>query len=149
MLLLEYGFELVSVGVAHEGRVVGRPIMRAQAGCAFVDAAMPERRCVEGVDRAAAFRVECQMKSGARRGDRARLKLQCQSVAATRGPIAGLRLARPHADIAERAERGIVERDRAGQVGNAERQWPSMLSSVTAALAIRARLAEGPLGKCV
>src|SRR6185437_6161872 len=111
--------EGIAVGVEDEAGVVRRAIVRAQARTTIVAPACRQRRPVKGVDGGAVGRIEGQMKARARRVG-AVAAFYGEFVAAAGHAVASRVRAGPHPHHAEGCERGIVEGERAPEVGDAE-----------------------------
>ena len=95
--------------------------MRAQARRAVVLAAVRERRAVERGDRLAIRRGEREMEPGTRGELRFALQLDRELVFAVAHAVADRAPRFPDAEITERCEDSVVERRRALEVGDAER----------------------------
>src|SRR5207247_1818791 len=70
------GFDVVSVGIDQEGRVIGRAVVAPKAGCAVVTATGGEPCCVKFVDRCAIAGAESDVNPARARSGR--IKPKCR-----------------------------------------------------------------------
>src|SRR4029079_14728370 len=110
----------VAVGIEDERRIVIRRVLRTEPRRAVVAPAARERRAVKCIHRCAARRREREVKAGAGHCDLARAYLDGKLVAAAGRPVSDRRRVRPDAYAAQRSERRVIARRRAGEIADRE-----------------------------
>ena len=117
-----HGLDIMAVGIEHEGAVVVRVIVWAQAGRTMVLAAGRDGGAIEGIDRCAILRDERHVQPAAERVAGTDPEIGLTLVAEPgRGLAAALLRRHLHHDaVAERRQRSFVEFLRAGKIRHPE-----------------------------